>query len=161
MSTDTRTDLPMTFDDSGLEAIVSMWWTGGMLKRAFRRVFRGSEVSSEAQFNMLRALERADGPLTQRVLGEQLLVDKANVSGLVDRLSNAGLVKRHPVPGDRRSIHVRLTPDGARVAAKMGAEYEKDVKAVMSALTEREHRTLTKLTRKVRIGLVKWEAERP
>jgi len=160
MSTDTRTDLPMTFKDSGLEAVVSLWWTGGMLKRAFRRVFRNSEVSSEAQFNMLRALENADEPLTQRVLGELLLVDKANVSGLVDRLSRAGLVKRHAVPGDRRSIHVRLTPDGTRVVAKMGAEYEKNVTAIMSVLSEREQRTLTKLTKKVRVGLAKWEAER-
>ena len=42
----------------------------------------------------------------------------------------------------------------------MGAEYEKNVTSIMSALTEREQRTLTKLTKKVRMGLAKWEAER-
>ncbi|WP_460754149.1 MarR family winged helix-turn-helix transcriptional regulator [Myceligenerans cantabricum] len=43
-------------------------------------------------------------------------VEKAALTGLVDRAERRGLVAREPVPGDRRAIDVRLTDDGRRAA---------------------------------------------
>ncbi len=66
---------------------------------------------SIAQFDLMSTLSEAEG-ITQRDLAEKLYVTKGNVSGLVDRLVEAGLVLRKGIPGDRRSYALYLTGAG-------------------------------------------------
>jgi DNA-binding MarR family transcriptional regulator len=56
--------------------------------------------------------------MTQQDLAERLYVTKGNVSGLIDRLVEAGLVERRPIPGDRRSHALYLTAAGADLATR-------------------------------------------
>jgi DNA-binding MarR family transcriptional regulator len=44
-------------------------------------------------------------------------VEKAALTGLVDRTEQRGFVKRSTVPGDRRAVAVTLTASGRRAAA--------------------------------------------
>ncbi|MFE1600870.1 MarR family winged helix-turn-helix transcriptional regulator [Methylobacterium sp. ID0610] len=67
------------------------------------------------QFDVLSTLSEREG-LTQQDLAERLYVTKGNVSGLIDRLVEAGLVERRPIPGDRRSHALHLTPAGRDLA---------------------------------------------
>lgn len=69
------------------------------------------------QFDVLSTLTQEQG-VTQQALAERLYVTKGNVSGLIDRLVEAGLVERHPLPGDRRSHALHLTPRGHELASK-------------------------------------------
>src|SRR4051794_37186242 len=69
------------------------------------------------QFDLLSTLTEREG-LTQQELAERLYVTKGNVSGLVDRLVEAGLVERRPIEGDRRSHALHLTPAGRALAQK-------------------------------------------
>ncbi|GJD44379.1 hypothetical protein AFCDBAGC_2246 [Methylobacterium cerastii] len=69
------------------------------------------------QFDVLSTLTEREG-LTQQDLAARLYVTKGNVSGLIDRLVEAGLVERRPIPGDRRSHALHLTPVGADLAAQ-------------------------------------------
>lgn len=72
---------------------------------------------SVPQFDVLSTLTEREG-ITQRELAERLYVTKGNVSGLVDRLVEAGLVERKTVAGDRRSHALFLTAEGRRLAAQ-------------------------------------------
>jgi DNA-binding MarR family transcriptional regulator len=45
-----------------------------------------------------------------------LNVEKAGITGLVDRVERRGLVERTAMPGDRRATHVRLTAAGRQAA---------------------------------------------
>ena len=47
-------------------------------------------------------------------LAQSLGIEKAALTGLVDRAERRGLVERAPVPGDRRAIQVTLTDDGGK-----------------------------------------------
>ena len=67
------------------------------------------------QFDLLSTLTEQEG-ISQSELAERLYVTKGNVSGLVDRLVQAGLVERRAIAGDRRSYAMHLTPEGRRLA---------------------------------------------
>ena len=69
------------------------------------------------QFDLLSTLTEREGS-TQQELAERLYVTKGNVSGLVDRLVEAGLVERRPIPGDRRSHALHLTSRGRELAER-------------------------------------------
>ena len=63
----------------------------------------------------------------------------------IDRLENAGLVKRLPDPNDRRGVLVELTDAGHQVwedALRAGAENEALVAAALSADEKRQLNSL-------------------
>lgn len=70
---------------------------------------------SVPQFDLLSTLTEREG-ISQSELAERLYVTKGNVSGLVDRLVQAGLVERRAIIGDRRSYALHLTSEGRRLA---------------------------------------------
>lgn len=49
-----------------------------------------------------------------------MLVSRANITGLVDRLERDGLVYREADPRDRRSLRAKITAQGGKPAAKGG-----------------------------------------
>jgi DNA-binding MarR family transcriptional regulator len=70
---------------------------------------------SIAQFDLLSTLTENEG-LSQSEVAARLYVTKGNVSGLVDRLEQSGLVERRAIAGDRRSFALHLTDEGRRLA---------------------------------------------
>ena len=109
----------LEFDDLNHEALMGVWWTGVLLKKQARRFFRDT-LASEAQFNIMLLLKYAEVPLTQNELSSRLLVDKSNVTGLVNRMAAAGLLRRVQVPDDRRAYHLKLTPAGLKLLNHAG-----------------------------------------
>jgi DNA-binding MarR family transcriptional regulator len=64
----------------------------------------------------------AAGPRGMAELASALGVEKAGVTGLVDRAERHDLVTRKPVPGDRRALCVTLTTEGKEAADTFNAE---------------------------------------
>jgi len=82
----------------------------------------------------------AFGPRGMAELARCFGVEKATLTGLVDRAEQRGLVRRSPVPGDRRALHVTLTDTGRRAATAFHTEATDELNHLLSALpaTERE-----------------------
>jgi DNA-binding MarR family transcriptional regulator len=78
----------------------------------------------------------------------------------LDRLEQAGFVRRLPDPDDRRAVHVELTEKGKRTWEKVIAAQAKKEAVIASALSEREKEQLTKLLRKLMLSYEKREAGR-
>jgi len=76
----------------------------------------------------------ADGPLTQRDLGERLSLTSGAVTMLVDRLERVGWVHRRPHPSDRGYILVELSPLAAASAPEGLAAYHSQVQALAAAV---------------------------
>ena len=72
----------------------------------------------------------ADGPLTQRDIGERLSLTSGAVTMLVDRLERAGWVHRRPHPGDRRYVLIELLPRAAAAAPEGLTAYHSRVRAL-------------------------------
>ncbi|MBL8517557.1 MAG: MarR family transcriptional regulator [Betaproteobacteria bacterium] len=63
------------------------------------------------QFDVIATLGNTAG-MTFRELGEKTLITKGTLTGIVDRLTAKGLVRREDHPGDARCFKVVLTPAG-------------------------------------------------
>lgn len=73
----------------------------------------GAYGLSQQQWTLLGVLDRNGQGMTMTELGKNLLVTKANMTGMIDRLERDGFVSRHPDQFDRRVTKVMLTEKGA------------------------------------------------
>lgn len=96
------------------------------------------------QFDLLSTLTEQEGA-TQQDLAARLYVTKGNVSGLVDRLVEAGLVERRALPGDRRSHALHLTAEGRALAEKGIAAQRAYVERTLGRLRPGDLRDLERL----------------
>ncbi|WP_119696806.1 MarR family winged helix-turn-helix transcriptional regulator [Microbacterium halotolerans] len=74
-----------------------------------------------------------DGPLTASAVGEQLLLDKSQMSRMVSTLEERNLVVRTPDPNDRRAQLLEATPEAkARLDEIHGDPSERSLKHKLS-----------------------------
>jgi DNA-binding MarR family transcriptional regulator len=86
----------------------------------------------------------AQGPRGMTDLARCCGVEKAALTGLVDRAERRGLAERAPVPGDRRALRVTLTDAGRRSAAAFHAEVTAELTALLSPLTSQDREQFRK-----------------
>ncbi|HTW06928.1 MAG TPA: MarR family transcriptional regulator [Acidimicrobiales bacterium] len=96
---------------------------------------------SSTDLDALEHLE-ADGPLTQRDLGERLSITSGAVTMLVDRLEDAGWVNRRPHPSDRRYTLIELSAQAAEHEPAGLARYHASVRALVADVPSRQRRTI-------------------
>jgi len=80
-------------------------------------------------FGVLRVIERASTPLSQREVSALIGIDASDVVDLVDRLERAGFVRRRRDEEDRRRNVLELTTDGLRAIerSRLRALVERDI----------------------------------
>ena len=83
----------------------------------------------------------ADGPRGMAELARCFEVEKAALTGLIDRAERRGLVKRSSVPGDRRALCVTPTDTGRLAAAAFHTEVNVELGKILAPLPphDREH----------------------
>ncbi len=74
---------------------------------------------SFAEKSLLGQLAMDEGEVPMTELAERLVITKAGMTKMVDRLEEAGLVRRRPSTTDRRVTSVVLTAEGRRLQAKI------------------------------------------
>jgi DNA-binding MarR family transcriptional regulator len=79
-----------------------------------------------------------DGPRGMAELAHCFGVEKAALTGLMDRAERRGLARRSPVPGDRRALQVTLTDAGQRAAAAFNAAIGAELDRLMAPLTPQD-----------------------
>lgn len=79
-------------------------------------------------YDVLAALRDApEARLRQVDLAERVLLSHSGLSRLLDRIEAKGLVKRVQCPGDRRSLHLTLTPEGREMLDRMWPVYARGI----------------------------------
>jgi MarR family transcriptional regulator, organic hydroperoxide resistance regulator len=73
----------------------------------------------DLSLSQLDALKNLETPYSQRELAQQLHYDASNVTDIVDRLEERGLVTRTIDPTDRRVRRLVLTPEGEAIRRKL------------------------------------------
>lgn len=134
----------------GMAAITSIMRAQQIALAAVESVLRPHGVTF-ARYEVLMLLEFSSrGSLPMRTIGSRLQVHPTSVTNAVDRLEDAGLVKRKPHPTDRRTTLVEITPSGRKLVARATADLNRDVFAdlgVADSVVEQLNRNLTKFRR--------------
>jgi DNA-binding MarR family transcriptional regulator len=85
-----------------------------LIESEVRRRLRESFNLTLPRFDLMAQLDRAPKGMTLGELSQRMMVSNGNVTGLVDRLVEQGLIDRRPSPKDRRAQIVTLTAEGRR-----------------------------------------------
>ena len=113
--------------------------------------FRQFYNSSLSRFDVLAHLDLAgDEGLSTSVLAGKLLASKGNITRLLDRMEQDGLIIRHQHSMDKRIHIIRLSEAGANLFSMMAPDHELWTHEILSVLDPREQTELVRLLRTVR-----------
>ena len=111
----------------GMAAITSLMRAHQIALSRVETVLRPLDVTfARYEVLMLLYLSRRRS-LPMRTIGSRLQVHQTSVTNAVDRLEDAGLVRRRPHPTDRRTTLVELTADGTSLAERATAALNAEV----------------------------------
>jgi DNA-binding MarR family transcriptional regulator len=113
--------------------------------------FRAHFGSSLSRFDVLAHLDLA-GPdgLSTSQLASRLLASKGNITRLLDRMEQDGLVERRTSSDDRRINKIHLSASGQTIFRQMAPAHETWAHEVFSGLNLQETNELLQLLRSVR-----------
>jgi MarR family 2-MHQ and catechol resistance regulon transcriptional repressor len=138
------------------ETVLNIYYTASQIKKKASDFFQKFGLT-DVQFNVLMLLvyqSQPDGGLSQAQLSDMMLVNRANITSLIDRMEKAQLVVRTSADADRRSNIVRLTDKGKKLFNKVEPLYQKQVRQLMSILSPEEQAKIISILEKIREGLV-------
>jgi len=135
----------------------------GVIGRIYRIAKGAGDLAEKAcarfgitrgDFDVLATLRRAGAPyqLSPSALTASLMLTSGGVTGRIDRLERAGLVRRSPDPSDRRGQLVSLTEEGLSViddAVGAGLATQQEY---LAALSPTKRRQLDALLRELLAG---------
>jgi MarR family 2-MHQ and catechol resistance regulon transcriptional repressor len=104
------------------------------------------------QLNVLLLVRDEPEGLALSELGRRLAVTKANVTGLVDRLEQKGLVERCNT-ADRRVTLARITAEGRRLLGDVLPRHNELLTQIGDCLTEPQKKRLTSLLYQLRASM--------
>ena len=163
----------MAREKDGVDAIIEQWERErpeldhspiGIVGRV-SRVARELEARLEPVYrehglepgwhDVLATLRRTGTPYRLRVtdFSASLMLTSSGTTKRLDRLEQAGLIKRDPDPDDRRGTLVTLTTEGRRLIDSVTEAHLANERRLLQSLTKAEQRQLADLLRKLRLGL--------
>jgi DNA-binding MarR family transcriptional regulator len=132
------------------EAHLSVIRTAAILADEVEKFLRPYEITG-TQYNVLRILRGAepDG-LCRNEVRDRMLTRMPDMTRLLDRMEDAGLVVRSRERDDRRMVLTRISPRGQKLLADIDDAVQKEHKSRFSKLDNSELRTVIELLSKVR-----------
>ena len=100
-------------------------------------------------FGVLRVVERASGPMSQRDVSERMSIDPSDVVDLVDRLETAGYLRRRRDERDRRRYALEVTEAGREAIERFAGVARAVDDAVLAVLEPAQRETLRTLIQRV------------
>jgi DNA-binding MarR family transcriptional regulator len=130
-------------DTSGLAVVGRLMLLGRLLERRLGAVLAELELSVWA-FDVLATLRRQGSPyqLTPGQLSRATMLTSGAMTNRLDRLEQAGWLRREADPRDRRGVCVFLTDEGRALVDRAIALRLDDARRVVEGLSETQRRAL-------------------
>ncbi|MFE9442806.1 MarR family winged helix-turn-helix transcriptional regulator [Streptomyces sp. NPDC006602] len=156
-----------------VDAIIEQWATvrpdlDTAAMEVFGRIYRLSRAMgdrmekayaslgiSRGEFDVLATLRRSGEPytLSPRQLSATLMLTTGGMTGRLDKLERAGLLRRSPDPHDRRGLQVTLTDKGLELVDEaVSAGLAVQTEALKASLNQEQADQLAGLLRELLTG---------
>ena len=97
------------------------------------------------RFDLMAQLDKSPAGMTLGELSRRMMVSNGNITGLVERLAELGLVDRVPHPTDRRAAVVCLTDAGRASFAAMAGQHGDWIAALFAQMPADDMQALMRL----------------
>lgn len=132
------------------EASLNLGRTEAVVQEGLDRVLKPHGLST-TQYNVLRILRGAGAEgLCRQEVRDRLLTRMPDVTRLLDRMEEAGLVTRERSTADRRLVTTRLTSRGRTLVNRLDTPIAEEHQRQLGHLSEKDLRTLVRLLTLVR-----------
>lgn len=140
-----------TISETKIEGWVSLIRTQQLLLEQVENDLKLAGLPPLAWYDVLLELTRIpDGRLRLNEIGARILLEKSNLTRLVDRLENDGLLEREVCDSDRRGAYAVITTKGRTLQKRMWPVYAKAIENhFASKLTLQEAEAFLGLMRKL------------
>lgn len=132
------------------EAIYSIGLLYNLLSAQIENYLQTYNLTA-GKLNVLVAIRHQGGEdgISQVEISKHLIVSPANMTKLLDKLQNEGLVTRGAQEGDRRVNIIRVTAKGAKLLDQLWPGYLKVLEGLTFKLNHKDQQALSSL-------LIKW-----
>ena len=134
------------------EATLNIVRTSDQLQIRFARLLREHGLTP-SQYNVLRILRGEGKPLPILEIASRTITVVPGITGLIDRLEQAGFVNRLRCEQDRRVIYVALTDHATTTLADLDAPLLALHRKLLGHLSQAELKELIRLLERVRESL--------
>ena len=141
------------FDSPEEEAALSVVRTSDQLEHRSARLLREYGLTS-SQYNVLRILRGEGKPLPILEIASRTITVVPGITGLIDRLEQAGFVNRLRCEKDRRVIYVALTDQGMETLAALDEPLVALHRKLLGHLSQAELKEVIRLLEKMREKLL-------
>ena len=121
----------------GRDLVTGVLQLANLLTRRLTPLFEKSGLTPQ-QWSVLVTIAHAGAPLSLAALARELLVSKQNMTGMIARLEQLGVVDRSGDPADLRSSRVYLTRRGRSVLEKIQPAYDEWLEQLHATLPPRD-----------------------
>ncbi|MBD3402686.1 MarR family transcriptional regulator [candidate division GN15 bacterium] len=144
-----KTNMTKAVEESDKAVFANLFRTFDRLNSELSQVLKEFGIS-EPQFNALRILRGAGEPLSCHEIGERMITRVPDITRLLDRLEQRGLIERRRSESDRRVIFVSISADGRALLKRLDRPVAKYQRERLAHLSERERTQLVRLLGKLR-----------
>lgn len=131
-----------SIDDPVVEGMLNLLVTGAALNQKAEAEYARFGLTSSA-YNVLRILRGSPDCLSRGEIGQRMVNPSPDVTRLIDRLAQRGLVRRQRGRTDRRVSFTRITPKGLALMEQAEAANQAQRAALASRLSAKEWRQLS------------------
>jgi MarR family 2-MHQ and catechol resistance regulon transcriptional repressor len=135
--------------DSGQEVLSNLLRAYDCLWSELSKFFQRFDLTPQ-QYNVLKALASCGGGVACQAIAEQLLNRVPDITRLLDRLEQAGLIRRERCHDDRRVVRTYLTDAGRSKVESIRAPLAEALRARFGHMSPDELRMLSRLLVSIR-----------
>ncbi|HEX6987067.1 MAG TPA: MarR family transcriptional regulator [Planctomycetaceae bacterium] len=138
------------FDSPEQEAFLNLWRTYDRLRAFEDELFRAFDLTPQ-QYNVLRLLQAArPEPVPTLALADRLVSRAPDITRMLDKLEQAGLVARERPPENRRQVLISITEAGTTLLDAIAGPLRECHARQLGHLPKSDLKRLTALLRAAR-----------
>ncbi|AHM55669.1 putative multiple antibiotic resistance protein MarR [Peptoclostridium acidaminophilum DSM 3953] len=140
-------------EDMSGKTIVNLIKTTAIMRAVYDELFQKHSIS-EPKFLVLLLLSQEPEGMPFSEIGRKLLVSRANMTGLIERMMKEGLVEKILNPSDKRSTKALLTQKGRKLFEGVKDDHIEFSRRMTAGIGDDEKELLSKLLKKLQNDIV-------